>query len=272
MQPSTRINHVVITGSTRGIGFGLANAFLDLGCAVTISGRRRKSVTDAVKNLSSRHQHQRIFGIPCDVTEYKQVQNLWNGAFRHFGSVDIWINNAGISNLRMPVWETASEEADRVIRTNMLGMIYGSQVAIRGMLSQGHGSIYTMEGLGADGRKIKGLMYYGTTKYGMHYFTRGLVLETKGTPLIVGSIRPGMVMTDMIRRQFEDKPDEWERVRTLFNIIADEVDTVTPWIARRILANKATGAMIRWLTPGKMLWRFLSSPFRRSRNLHFPAS
>ncbi len=261
---------VVITGSTRGIGFGLAEAFLELGCAVVISGRRSVNVTRAVKKLGRRHNRDHIFGTPCDVTDFKQVQRLWNRSLRRFGTIDIWINNAGISNLRMPLWETTSQEAESVVRTNLLGVIYGSQVAVRGMLKQGSGSVYSMEGLGANGRKMKGLIYYGTTKYGVDYFTRGLVLETMRTPVTVGLIRPGMIMTDMIRRQYENRPEEWERAKKIFSIIADDVNTVAPWIARKVLANRTNGALIRWLTLPKMIWRFLASPFRKRSVPEFP--
>ena len=85
-------------------------------------------------------------------------------------------------------------------------MIYGSQVAIRGMLTQGFGAIYNMEGMGSDGRTHDGLALYGTTKYALKYFTDALVLETKETPLIVGALRPGMVITEMVTDQYAGQP------------------------------------------------------------------
>jgi short-subunit dehydrogenase len=74
-----------------------------------------------------------------------------------------------------------------------LGVIYGSRIATAGMLAQGHGSIYNMEGMGSDGRKHSGLALYGTTKYAIAYFTDCLAQELKDTPLVVGALRPGMV-------------------------------------------------------------------------------
>jgi NAD(P)-dependent dehydrogenase (short-subunit alcohol dehydrogenase family) len=71
---------ITITGSTRGIGFGLADAFLSQGCAVTISGRTRASVEEAVKELGAKHTGERLLGHPCDVTDLGQVKTLWDVA------------------------------------------------------------------------------------------------------------------------------------------------------------------------------------------------
>ena len=69
------------------------------------------------------------------------------------------------------------EELTGAIATNLLGTAYESQVAMKGMLSQGFGAIYNMEGMGGDGRKHAGLTMYGTSKYAVHYFTESLALE-----------------------------------------------------------------------------------------------
>jgi short-subunit dehydrogenase len=132
---------------------------------------------------------------------------------------------------------------------------------MRGMLAQGFGALYNMEGMGSDGRKHAGLTFYGTSKYAIHYFTESLALETKNTPVIVGALRPGMVITDMITDRYEHRPDEWERAKKIFNIIADRIENVTPWLAKAILANQKNGAILSYSSPWKLLWRFVSQPF-----------
>jgi NAD(P)-dependent dehydrogenase (short-subunit alcohol dehydrogenase family) len=96
---------VVITGSTRGIGFGLADAFLALDCNVTISGRSEQGTKQAVDALSNRYRYQKIYGYPCDTTQYDQVEHLWQEAQAQFGKVDIWINNAGVAHAPQKSWE-----------------------------------------------------------------------------------------------------------------------------------------------------------------------
>ena len=128
---------IVITGSTRGIGYGLAEAFLSLECSVTVSGRGEEAVEKAVAGLQSRFEAKRVLGMACDVTNPAQVQVLWDKSVERFGKVDIWVNNAGWSGEQGMVWERPEEELTGVITINLLGTTYGSQVAMKGMLAQG---------------------------------------------------------------------------------------------------------------------------------------
>ena len=258
--------HIVITGSTRGIGHGLADAFLSRGCSVTVSGRDKDAVDKTVADLGSKHEAEQVLGQACDVTIPEQVQELWDRSVEQFGKVDIWINNAGTSGERGLVWELPADEAQVPITTNILGSVYGAQVAMNGMMAQGFGAIYNMEGMGSDGRKHTGLTLYGTSKYAIHYFTESLAIEARQTPVIVGALRPGMVITDMIVGRYNDRPDEMERAKKIFNIIADKVENVTPWLAHKILANQKNGVIISYSSSWKLLWRFVSQPFVK-RNL-----
>ena len=258
--------HIIITGSTRGIGLGLAKAFLSFGCSVTISGRRQESVDKTVSDLGSKHEAERVFGVACDVTVPVQVQALWERSVEQSGKVDIWINNAGTSGERGLVWELPPSEAQIPITTNVLGTVYGTQVAMKGMLAQGFGAIYNMEGMGSDGRKHAGLTLYGTSKSAIHYLTESLALEAQQTPVLIGALQPGMVITDMIVNRYNNRPEEWKRAKKIFNIIADTVENVTPWLADRILTNQKNGAILAYSSTWKLLWRFASQPFYK-RNL-----
>ena len=257
---------IVITGSTRGIGYGLAEAFLSLECSVTVSGRGEEAVEKAVAGLQSRFEAKRVLGMACDVTNPAQVQVLWDKSVERFGKVDIWVNNAGWSGEQGMVWERPEEELTGVITINLLGTTYGSQVAMKGMLAQGVGAIYNMEGMGSDGRKHAGLTLYGTSKYAVHYFTESLALEAKETPVLVGGLRPGMVVTGLITDRYKDRPEEWERAKKIFNIIADRVENVAPWLAKQMLENKKNGAMLAYSSTWKLLWRLVKQPFVK-RNL-----
>lgn len=254
---------IVVTGSTRGIGYGLGNAFLERGCSVTVSGRSQAAVDRAVEKLAAKHGAERVSGYPCEVTEFDQVQALWDAARQRWGRIDIWFNNAGIAHAQMALWEQSPEEMAGVVKTNLIGTMYGAQVAMKGMLEQGSGSIYNLEGLGSDGRKVEGLAVYGTTKAALTYLTDSMVQEAEGTPVLVGALRPGMVVTDMIMQQYKDQPEQWEDAKRIFNILADRVETVTPWMADRVLANTKNGVRIQWLSRSKSMGRFLTAPFRK---------
>ena len=252
---------IVMTGGTRGIGYGMAKAFLARSCNVAISGRTPEAVAQALARLADPGPAERILGVPCDVRDFAQVQGLWERCRDHFGQIDIWINNAGTGGEHGKIWEASPESARQVVETNLLGTIFGSQVAVRGMLDQGGGDLYLMEGMGADGRRHDGLTLYGTTKYGLDYFFKSLVEETHPTAVRVGALRPGMVITDLVTGPYQDRPQDWERAKKVFNIIADTVENVAPWLVDAILANQRHGAVLAYSSRAKILGRFLSAPF-----------
>jgi len=90
-----------------------------------------------------------------------------------------------------------------------------------------------------------------------------LTKETRETQLVIGSLRPGMVVTDLLTKQYEGRPEDWERDKRIFNILADRVETVTPWMAARILENEKSGVRISWSSRWKIMGRFLASPFHK---------
>lgn len=254
---------IVITGSTRGIGYGMARAFLERGCAVTINGRAQESVDVAVAKLGAGFSSELIYGFPAVVTEYNQVQQLCESAKSHFGRIDIWINNAGIAVPMTKFWELSPEQCEDVVHTNLIGTMYGSRVALNGMLAQGYGALYNLEGFGASGRRMRGMTLYGSTKASVHFINRSLAQETEGTGVITGAIAPGMVITDMITQQFEGRADELEKSKPILNIIAERAETVAPVLADKILANSKNGVTIAFSSSSRMMLKFLTAPFKK---------
>jgi NAD(P)-dependent dehydrogenase (short-subunit alcohol dehydrogenase family) len=252
------VKTVVITGGTRGIGLGLAEAFLALGCAVVICGRKPKKVEKAIEKLAETHDRKRILGVVCDVTNAAQVQMLWQAAEAQFGKVDIWVNNAGVAHPLQTLWQQSAELCETVVRTNLLGAVHGSRVAVAGMLQQGFGSVYNMAGFGARrGSMMKGMTVYGATKSAIHYFTRSLAKELKGKPVIVGELYPGMVATEMLSEQYKDRPEEFEKDKKVFNILASRVEEVAPWLAKRMLKNHRSGAQLAYMNTFRLLKHLL---------------
>jgi NAD(P)-dependent dehydrogenase (short-subunit alcohol dehydrogenase family) len=257
---SKQVKNIVITGSTRGIGCGLADAFLKLDCAVVINGRTQAGVDVALAQLSGEHGRGRVHGHPCDMAQLEQAEDLWNVAKATLGTVDIWINNAGIGHAMEPMWQLPPESVTGVVYANILGVIFGSRVAIRGMEEQGQGQVYNMLGHGAKGSIRDGMSVYGTTKAAVSYLSKALISEAKGTCVQIGTLSPGMVKTDLLVDRLKADPQTLAGNRRIFNIVTDRVETVAPWLAQRILANQKSGAHIRWLTTPKLMWRFLSAP------------
>ena len=248
---------IVITGSTRGIGLGLAREFLKRGHRVAVTGRSQASVDRALAELAPLGE---ALGQPCDVRRLADLQSLWDATVARFGRVDIWINNAALATNNHLLADVPDGEIAATVDTNLTGTIYGCQVALQGMLAQGSGKIYTFEGFGSDGMTNPGLTIYGATKCALRYFKDSLVKEYADSPVLIGSLSPGMVPTDLlIYSSRSEDPAKWEKSKRIMNTLGDKVETVTPWLAEQALANDKQGASIAWLTRGKAIKRFMSA-------------
>jgi NAD(P)-dependent dehydrogenase (short-subunit alcohol dehydrogenase family) len=254
---------VVVTGSTKGLGLGLVRALRALGSNVVVSGRNASEVERVANEVGG-------FGRACDVSRYEDVQALWDAARERFGGIDVWVNNAGTSNAQLPFSKLPTRDIDAVVRTNLIGVMNGSHVALRGMLEQPtRGAIYNMEGFGADGARQLGMALYGSTKTAIRYFTRSLADETRDSGVIVGTTSPGIVVTELLTSVYaKGDPELWKSKKWLFNFIADPVDVVAPWLAKQILENRISGAHLAWMTVLKVALRALQ-PASWRRNL-FP--
>ncbi len=252
--------NVVITGSTRGIGRGLAVEFLKRGHNVVVSSRRQADVDKAVGELAATGR-AKIFGTTCDVTRKADVQALWDFAVTSFGRVDFWINNAGRATSRYEVHELPEELVHTLVDGNFKGSVFGSQVAIHGFRQQGSGALYNMLGGSFDGKRLTPNMgVYSATKAADWLLTKYLVLENKNPEIIIGAISPGMLITEnWFEEQKQIDPAEWQKIRPILNILCDYVETSTPWLVEQMLGNRQSGRRIAWMSTGKLLGRFLKA-------------
>jgi NAD(P)-dependent dehydrogenase (short-subunit alcohol dehydrogenase family) len=253
----------VVTGGTRGIGAALARAFLESGWNVVYSGTSRETVSKSLESLHGKYPEKNFAAFPCEVSSEADLVSLWDGAVSAFGSVDIWVNNAGTSNDQTRFNELPTDIFTRIIDTNVKGLMLATHVAYNRMLKQGHGAIYNMEGLGSDGRRITGLTPYGTSKRAVRYFTDAFAAEVKDSPVIVGTISPGMVLPDLPMTQIRKDPEKSKQLIKVYNILANEADTVAPFLVKRMIENRKHGAKISWLTTWKATKRFLLAPFSK---------
>jgi NAD(P)-dependent dehydrogenase (short-subunit alcohol dehydrogenase family) len=248
----------VVTGSTKGIGFALARELLRRGHGVVVSGRTQAAVDDAVERLEPEATGEAtVHGLAVDVTDPAQVEKLWDAAVEALGGVDLWINNAGVANTTRPIVETPAGDVRTMVTTNMLGTVYGCQVAVRGMRATG-GQVFNILGGGSDGRIRPGMGVYSATKRGLDSFTRALVKEVAGTDVRVGQVSPGMLITEGWLREAAAAPEQVRDQRKILNILCDHVDDVAPYLVERMLAAGKNGDAIKWLTPGRMTRKFLT--------------
>lgn len=257
---------VVITGATRGIGLGLARAFLQLGWSVMLSARHSDHLAQIISELALQFGADRVRGLSCDVTQSEDLTRLWQQAIRDFGHVDVWINNAGTCNAAKAFAEISDQDLAQVVQTNILGCMLGSKVALQGMLQQGFGQIFNMEGWGSRGEWSAGMTPYATSKRAVAYFTHALYKETKNTPIKVGTLSPGMVATDLLIASWQQgEVKNWQKMKWLFMFVIDPPEPVCAYLAQGVSQNQKSNARIVWMTPWRLALRFLQ-PYYWRRN------
>jgi short-subunit dehydrogenase len=131
------------------------------------------------------------------------------------------------------------------------------------MYKQGGGKIFNMEGFGSNGQIRPTTSVYGSTKYALRYFTKAVAAELKDTPIKMCYLSPGIVLTDMLVPPPERRDEGWEQVKKILNILADTVETVTPFLVEGMLKADKNGDAVRWLTRRKVMWRFFKSRFSK---------
>jgi len=253
----------IVTGGTRGIGAGLVRDFLRYGWSVAYSGTTERSIEKSLLSLTRQFRKESFVALKCDVTIEKDLNNLWESTFKTFGRVNIWVNNAGIANEQTSFYQIPPDVFMKIIDTNVKGLMLATHIAYNRMLLQGFGAIYNMEGLGSDGRTLFGMTPYGTSKRAVRYFTDAFAKEVKNGPVIVGTISPGMVLTDLILEPLRKDPLKNKQLIRIYNILANDSETVTPFLVRKMIENKDNGAKISWLSSWKVMKRFLYAPFSK---------
>jgi NAD(P)-dependent dehydrogenase (short-subunit alcohol dehydrogenase family) len=254
------MSSVVITGSSKGVGFGLAKAFAAKGWDVVISGSSDVTTSAAVDRLVESKPQGRVIGQACQVTDPASMQALWDKASAEFGRVDIWVNNAGLAKTTQDFVDLPAEQIEQMVITNMVGTMNGVQVALKGMRDQGGGRIFNILGGGSDGSIREHMSVYSSTKFGLKYFTDSVVKETKGGPVLIGEVRPGILITEGWLREAKELPGGIpEKQKRALNALADRVDDVAPWLVDQMIGTSKHGAEIAWLTGPKIAGRFATS-------------
>jgi len=261
---------VVVTGGTKGIGLAMVEGFLARGAKVALCARDEASVARVVADLGERFGVGAVVGLRCDVTNAADLRALFALAKARFGKVDVWINNAGTSSPQLDFVDLRPDVVKSVVDTNVVGTMLGSHVALEGMRAQGFGALYNMEGFGSDGARQRGMSTYGASKAAVRYFTRSLAAELRGTPLLVCTLSPGVVVTDLLISVYrEGDAENHRKAHRLFQFIADRAETVGPWLADAVLRNQKTDVRLAWMTVPKAILRFFQ-PYYHRRAI-FPA-
>ncbi len=258
---------VVITGSARGLGYELAKRFRENNYNVVLSDINKENLEKSEKELiETINSDARVISVYADVTSEADLEYLMAKALETFESVDVWINNAGVNQPNLPIWEVDSKVINRLVDIDLKSAIIGSKIAMKQMIKQGYGQIYGVEGYGSNDAMMLGLSVYGTSKRGLTYFFRALAkeVEEKELNIKVGLLSPGIMITDFITHSMgDDKFELPEKTKKVYNILGDYPDVISKFLVDKIVKNEKNGVRFNWLTNAKASYRFMTCAFNK---------
>jgi 3-oxoacyl-[acyl-carrier protein] reductase len=206
MSESIRNKKAIVTGSSKGIGFAVAKALLAEGADVVLCGRQQKGLDRALEELKS-VSGGKASGFAADVSNSREVADLFNFADKELGGLDYLINNAGIGVFRA-TGELSVEEWDRVIATNLSGAFYCSREAIERFHVRKSGWIVNISSL-AGRNPFAGGAAYNASKFGLNGFSEAMMLDHRNDNIRVSYVMPGSVDTGFSGHEPETK-SEWK--------------------------------------------------------------
>jgi NAD(P)-dependent dehydrogenase (short-subunit alcohol dehydrogenase family) len=182
----------VVTGSSRGIGYAIAEALVHAGASVTVSARHPEELSAAAARLNALGKG-RASGVPCDVRRPDAVAELIRRTVAEFGGLDILVNNAGVGHFG-PVAELPIDRWQQMIETNLSGAFYCCREAIPQLRRRGGGWIINIASL-AGKNPMAGGTGYNASKFGLVGFSEALLLDVRHDNIRVSCLMPGSVAT-----------------------------------------------------------------------------
>jgi 3-hydroxybutyrate dehydrogenase len=193
----------LVTGSTSGIGLGIAQALAAQGADIMLNGFGEASlIQKLVADLSSRYG-VRVLHHGADMSKTPEIEDMIRATESKLGRIDVLVNNAGIQHVA-PIEDFPAARWDAVIAINLSSAFHTIRCALPGMKKRGFGriiNIASVHGLVASANKAA----YVAAKHGLVGLTKVVGLETAQTPVTCNAICPGWVLTPLVQKQVDDR-------------------------------------------------------------------
>ncbi|MWV43133.1 glucose 1-dehydrogenase [Paenibacillus sp. HJL G12] len=221
MQPNFSIQDkvAIVTGASKGIGYGLAKSLAAAGAIVAVMARSRDSLDQLVDEISQAGGQAKAYEL--DVRDVEQIRNVFEQVAKDFGRLDIVVNNAGLGE-GMPAEDVTEEYWDAMMDVNLKGVFFCCQAAGRIMLKQGSGKIINV----SSQVSIVGIpdgVAYCASKGGVNQLTKVLALEWSSRGVCINAVGPTFIYTPGTAERL-DTPDFRDEV--LARIPAGRIGTI----------------------------------------------
>jgi 3-oxoacyl-[acyl-carrier protein] reductase len=181
----------VITGASRGIGEGIARLFAAEGARLMLCGRNKKRLDEVARSLGLARRN--IATVAADITKPSGMRTIINAACRKFGSIDIFVNNAGVGIHKKAV-DLTEKEFDAVMNTNFKAIFYCFKELLPRLLIQGHGQIINISSM-AGKQGVPGLSVYSASKAAVNVFSEAVAGEVRNDNIKISVLAPASTDT-----------------------------------------------------------------------------
>ena len=231
---------VVITAAAgTGIGSAAARRCLEEGAEVAISDQHARRLGETRAELAAAHG-DRVWSLPCDVTDQSAVDALIDGAASRFGRIDVLINNAGLGGTS-PILEMTDEQWLRVLDVTLNGTFRCTRAALRQLVAQGHGGAVVNNASVLGWRAQPGQAHYAAAKAGVMALTRCAALDVAAHGIRVNAVAPSLamhpflakvtseeVLTELVGREaFGRSAQPWEVANVMVFLASDYASYLT---------------------------------------------
>jgi NAD(P)-dependent dehydrogenase (short-subunit alcohol dehydrogenase family) len=200
----------IITGSSRGIGRAIAEAFAGQGAKVVISSRKRDACADAAAAINDKHGDGTAIVVPANISSKEELQNLIDETKRQLGRIDVLVCNAASNPYYGPMGGISDDQFRKILDNNVIANHWLIQMVAPEMVGRKSGSIIIVSSIGGlKGSPVIGA--YNISKAADFQLARNLAQEFGPAQVRVNCIAPGLIRTDFARALWEN-PDTLKMV------------------------------------------------------------
>ncbi|SDX75404.1 hypothetical protein SAMN05661080_01065 [Modestobacter sp. DSM 44400] len=219
---------VLVTGASSGIGRACVKAFLVQGARVIAAARRGERLAELQAG-----REDSVLPVTMDVRDRADVRAALTGLPDGWGPIDVLVNNAGLAAGRGPIQTDDPDDWDRMIDTNVRGLLNVSGCVLPGMVERGAGHVINI-GSNAGREVYPGGAVYCATKAAVERITRGMRMDVLGSGVKVSQVDPGLVETEFSLVRFDGDADSAAAVyEGLEPLAASDIADVVVWVATR---------------------------------------